>query len=285
MTFNPAMPRGPAAQMPRTPGMARPSAMVAGPRMPHGISHFDTGGVVDDSGSGGDITTGIAPTATNQAPMAQNAIQRYQSMSPEELQELAVRLGGTPQGQMVQQILTQKRIRPQMADGGGMMSPQEGMPWWSRQEERSSGSGLLHSAVAGRTDQLKVSPLSGSFVVPADVVSGLGEGNSLAGARILQEEFQTGPYGVPLPKIAGRTSAPRAPAPPPQEHAKGGATQQGPVRVPILGAGGEFILGPHHLIRKFGSVERAHKILDKWVVHERKKIIKTMSKLPGPAQD
>lgn len=45
--------------------------------------------------------------------------------------------------------------------------------------------GLFHSDVAGRTDRLPRAVPADSFVVPADVVSGLGQGNTLAGEKIL----------------------------------------------------------------------------------------------------
>lgn len=121
-------------------------------------------------------------------------------------------------------------------------------------------SGLLHSAVAGRTDHLKVNVPSGGYVIPADVVSGIGEGNTLAGAKVLHDIFEAG-------------------APPPVR-AKGGKVQP----IPILGAGGEYIVAPAALTRLFGSVPNGHKILDQWVVDERKKIAKEMLTLPGPVK-
>lgn len=143
--------------------------------------------------------------------------------------------------------------------------------------EAMPDSGLLHSAVAGRTDHLKVNVPSGGYVVPADIVSGIGEGNTMAGARILQSMFNSGPYGVPLPKSAHHKTIP---SPPRAHKAEGGATH-----VPILGAGGEFVIAPHHIAKKFGSLKRGHAVLDKWVVNERKKIAQEMLNLPGPQKD
>lgn len=232
---------------------------------------------------------GIAPSAATQDPMIQNMIQRYQGMSAEQLQELAARLGNSDQGKLVQQVLNTKHTREHLATGG-MMSPNEGMPFWSKGEERDnfgSGSGLLHSAVAGRTDHLKVSAPSGSYVIPADVVSGIGQGNTMAGARQLHEIFTGAPYGAAVPKMGGHSGAPRPPAAP--KFAKGGKADDdggaGRAPVPILGAGGEYIVHPKHIAAKFGSVAKGHKILDKWVVQERERIAKEMLKLPGPVKD
>jgi hypothetical protein len=120
----------------------------------------------------------------------------------------------------------------------------------------------------------------------------------LAGARILQEMFKTGPGGVPLPQARGRNTMPQAPSARVIQElqgdgggttttrsqpgfAKGGAAGS----VPILAAGGEFIIHPRDLMRLFGDLNRAHTVLDKWVVMERKKHIKEIKALPGPARD
>lgn len=135
----------------------------------------------------------------------------------------------------------------------------------------ATDSGLLHSTVAGRTDHLKVKTPSGAYVIPADVVSGIGEGNTLAGARILQAMFSHGgPYGGAVP---------------PGQRARGGATESAPA-VPFLGAGGEYIVAPQHVKEVGGGdLNKGHRILDAWVVRERKAIAKTMLKLPGPVKD
>ncbi len=55
--------------------------------------------------------------------------------------------------------------------------------------------------------------------------------------------------------------------------------------VPILAAGGEFIIAPHHVQRLGkGDTAAGHKWLDQWVVAAREEIIKTMSKLKPPVK-
>jgi len=49
---------------------------------------------------------------------------------------------------------------------------------------RSPGAHLINSSVAGRSDRIPMRARTGSFVIPADVVSGLGEGNTMAGAKM-----------------------------------------------------------------------------------------------------
>jgi hypothetical protein len=85
-------------------------------------------------------------------------------------------------------------------DVGGFSSSMES-PWWERADERQANDrhGLLASPIAGRTDKLAVNPATGSYVIPADVIAGLGEGNTLAGANVMQRIIETGPHGLRMP--------------------------------------------------------------------------------------
>jgi hypothetical protein len=49
--------------------------------------------------------------------------------------------------------------------------------------------GAIHSAVAGRTDHLPMHVASGSYVIPADIISAMGEGNSMAGFKVAKKIF------------------------------------------------------------------------------------------------
>lgn len=60
--------------------------------------------------------------------------------------------------------------------------------------------GLFGGSGAGRTDRLPHAVAADSFVVPADVVSGLGQGSTLAGAKIMDGILSSGPFGTPLPR-------------------------------------------------------------------------------------
>lgn len=63
-------------------------------------------------------------------------------------------------------------------------------------------SGPIHSAVAGRTDHLPMHVASGSYVIPADIISAMGEGNSMAGFKVAKDIFSVRnitegtPYGM-----------------------------------------------------------------------------------------
>lgn len=73
-----------------------------------------------------------------------------------------------------------------------------------------------------------------------------------------------------------------------RKRADGGSVNQGmrpPETVPILAAGGEFVIAPHHVARLGGgSVEAGHKKLDKWVVDTRQKIVDKMKSLRPPVK-
>jgi hypothetical protein len=118
--------------------------------------------------------------------------------------------------------------------------------------------GLLKTPGHGRTDNLPINVPSGAYVLPADVVSGLGQGNTLAGAKQLDAIF--GELKLPL------------------------HSWRGPL-VPIVAAGGEYVVHPlivSHL--GDGVLKRGHNLLDRYVKDVRMKTHKTLGKLPGPAK-
>lgn len=271
--------------------------------------------------------------------MMQQMIQRYAQLPTEKLQELQARLGGTSQGQLVGRLLQQRRMMPQQTqtqtqapqqqaspipqptpvqtqptqsfrkgggivekrDFGGSMGLSEADPWWTRREATSADSGLLHGSTPGRADSVKTQAPPGSYIIPADVVAGLGEGNTLAGARVMQSILGSGPHGIPQARIGRGSGPPRPPAIPrqAQEELKTG----GPVPVfkakPRAGGGdvadrdktpvdlsdGEFVVHPHDCIRiGGGDLKAGHRVLDKWVIEQRKKHIAKLKALPGPVK-
>lgn len=141
--------------------------------------------------------------------------------------------------------------------------------------------GPIVSSVAGRTDHLPMHVPSGSYVFPADIVSSLGEGNTSAGHKVIQRVFEGTPYagrgmyGQQMKEIYG--------TPLPKAH--GGNVPSGE-EVPIVAAGGEYVLAPEHVTRVGkGNIDHGHKILDSFVKAIRKNTIKTLQKLPGPKRD
>jgi len=81
------------------------------------------------------------------------------------------------------------------------------MPAFVRQAMRS-----ISSPPPASTQISPVLPAS-QFILPADVVAGLGAGNSMYGARVFNEAVRTMPWGVDLPAQRGT----RGPPSPPQD--------------------------------------------------------------------
>jgi hypothetical protein len=142
--------------------------------------------------------------------------------------------------------------------------------------------GPIHSSVAGRTDHLPMHVASGSYVIPADIISAMGEGNSMAGFKVAKSIFSVkGPYDQPTGAMpyGGGEMPYGQPAP---HKAAGGETDA----VPIVAAGGEYVISPEEVTHiGGGSMEDGHKILDAFVKKMRKKTIRTLQSLPGPKKD
>jgi hypothetical protein len=116
--------------------------------------------------------------------------------------------------------------------------------------------GSLRHHGPGRTDDLEINVPGESFVIPADIVSALGQGNTEAGFAALESYF-----------------------PPIKEERAGGGG------VPIVAAGGEFVVHPSHVARVGGGdVKKGHEALRDFVTLMRKKTIKQLKKLPKPVR-
>ena len=137
--------------------------------------------------------------------------------------------------------------------------------------------GPIHSPVAGRTDHLPMHVPSGSYVIPADIVSAMGEGNTMAGFKHLRRMFSGNPYkqgSIPYGQNEG-------PYGEPVERAHGGKTP-----VAIVAAGGEHVLTPEEVMfAGGGDMEMGHRVLDEFVKRMRANTVKTLQKLPGPRRD
>jgi 8-oxo-dGTP pyrophosphatase MutT (NUDIX family) len=54
--------------------------------------------------------------------------------------------------------------------------------------------GLIHTAGHGRTDNVPLNVPSGSYILPADIVSAFGQGNTIAGAHAIHQVLLDAPY-------------------------------------------------------------------------------------------
>lgn len=125
-------------------------------------------------------------------------------------------------------------------------------------------SGLFGGDTGGRADKIKTSVPNGSHIIPADVVSGLGQGNTMAGKKVLDHLFPMpgNAKGLPHDNIPG--------------FASGGT-------VPVYVSDGEYAVHPEAVKHAGkGDQDHGHEIIDHFIVHARKKIIEKMKKLKGP---
>lgn len=135
--------------------------------------------------------------------------------------------------------------------------------------------GPIRSPVAGRTDHLPMHVHSGSYVIPADIISAMGEGNTEAGFKVANTIFS------PVPGLSG---APGADAQLGLPHKAEGGQISPPV--PIVAAGGEYVIHPDDVTRiGGGDIDRGHKELDSFVNKMRAKTVQTLRKLPGPRKN
>jgi hypothetical protein len=139
---------------------------------------------------------------------------------------------GHPQKQAVAAAMdTARRYGKKKAFGGPNIESMimHGSAYGLRRE------GMINSAVPGRTDKLPMNVRSGSYILPADIPSALGQGNSAAGGQILQKMFSSGPYGLPLQKGGGRPNMPRLGLKPQSPNmpkfAEGGTTPNPPLQI------------------------------------------------------
>jgi hypothetical protein len=176
------------------------------------------------------------------------------------------------------------------------------MPWYARNEARSMGTlhtGPIRSAVAGRTDHIPLTVPGGSYVLPADHISHMGQNNTEAGLVKAAHVFGgSGPFGSAMAKVTHGRGAPHAPPVSRPSRlpmlkssifAYGGGTFSGPIRgeepVDIMAAGGEYVIHPE-VVKAIGEgdIDHGHKILDQYVLNTRKEHTKTLHKLPPPAK-
>jgi hypothetical protein len=144
--------------------------------------------------------------------------------------------------------------------------------------------GPIHSRVSGRTDHLPVHVPSGAYVLPADIVSAMGEGNTAAGFEHVKRMFGGLPYGGHghIPYAGG--SGPYGSELPTK--ADGGSMSNVGAPVPCVLAGGEYVLSPDQVMTAGdGDMDAGHKALDGFVNQYRANTIKTLKGLPGPKKD
>ena len=115
--------------------------------------------------------------------------------------------------------------------------------------------------------------VSGSYVLPADCVSTLGENNTEAGFEVVKKMIEEARSRGGRVGLIGK-------------YGIKGPYHNDTALVPCIVAGGEYILTPEEVeLFGEGNLKKGHKNLDAFVKAQREKHIKTLKKLPPPAKD
>ena len=178
-------------------------------------------------------------------------------------------------------------------------------------QKRADGGhvGALRGDTPGRADKVDTTVEDGSHIIPADIVSYLGSGNTDSGFLRLEKLFpnsvahrawggglsSTGlphlpnpahmpgmvtPHITPLrlPRLAGVPGM-RKPPVPHMAMAEGGEAAQ----IPVMLSHGEFACSPRDVtIAGGGDIEKGHQAIDKWILKTRKEAIAKLRSLPKP---
>lgn len=198
---------------------------------------------------------------------------------------------GRPQKQAIAIALDTAR-RTKRAEGGMLTTTTTEGPAMGKVHH-----GAIRSSVAGRTDHLPIHVPSGAYVIPADIISGMGEGNTDAGFKVAKNIFSVPLYGssakapaygaAPTPYGENPATAYDQKLTAPYDmdmpaKAAGGEADA----APIVAAGGEYVIHPDDVRRiGGGDLDAGHRELDRFVKMYRKHLIDTLKKLPGPKKD
>ena len=125
--------------------------------------------------------------------------------------------------------------------------------------------GPIDGDTGGRADKVPMDVMSGSYIWPADVVAGRGQGNTAAGQKFFDQLEATA-----MKNAGGRV-----------QMARGGVTPS----VAIKAADGERCSAPHVVAAiGGGDIKRGHAICDALVKNFRDDDIKTLAALPPPSK-
>jgi len=145
---------------------------------------------------------------------------------------------------------------------------------------------MASSSIPGRTDRIPMRARPGSYVLPADVVSGLGQGNTHAGARMWGQAIMASVPGAGTMGGLRRGSMPKPPGMPGLGRPARGLADGGSVDdeyVPIITAGGEVLIDPE-VVEALGNGSEllGKRKLAESVLKVRKQTIDHLKKLPRP---
>jgi len=160
----------------------------------------------------------------------------------------------------------------------------------TKRRGRADGGGVFEgpivSEVPGRTDEHPLDVAAGSYVLPSSHVASMGEDNTMAGMKHIRD---IGAHGIRklVHSAKGASDIIRKHR---LKRAIGGSAKDDQPDVghpvPIVAAGGEHVLSPDEVkIIGDGDVTLGHRLLDNWVVENRKNHVKVLERLDPPARD
>lgn len=180
---------------------------------------------------------------------------------------------GRPQKQAV--AISLDKARKRKASGGGIAAAAQPI----QPNEEIKKEGLFAGDASGRSDTISATVPSGAYMIPADVVSALGDGNTESGAKVLDGliPMQSDNDGD---ESTGITAA----------LAKGGIVRPAPQKgglagnpTPIKASNGEYLVSPERVAALGGGdINHGHDILDEFVQEVRQKNADKLKKLPKP---
>jgi GH24 family phage-related lysozyme (muramidase) len=142
---------------------------------------------------------------------------------------------------------SEEQPTPQRLADGGKVSSQKNT------KSKATVTGYINSKTSGVSDKLAYNASKDSYVLPADVVSGLGDGNSNAGADVLDAKF------------------------------KSRATAASKTTVPVKLSGGEYVVPPSAVKRAGGGdIDKGLDHFDSLVHRVRARTIHTINKKKAP---
>ena len=144
--------------------------------------------------------------------------------------------------------------------GGGVIRDTSGA-YFDR--KLAHGSGLVTGLTSGRGDHISATVPKGAYVVPADVVSGMGGGNTAAGGHMLSKMMPGTGQGM--------------------RFASGGIAGGTPVPVNIQISPGEFVVHPEHVAALGdGDPQAGANLLDALVSKVRQSNMQVAAGMPSP---
>lgn len=236
----------------------------------------------------------VTKSTPSRTPRARGGLVNFRQDGGNIEQKLAA--DAQQKGQLIVRALDTSSVGKQSGfQFGGIAKPILGIPGMTSAARQAHFSGpnalhaakipgvhLINSSVPGRVDRIPMRARSGSYVLPSDVVSGMGQGNTNAGAKMWGNliAHSIGPMGIQNAiKQRSMPSARLRMTGTTKTFAGGGSSEY----TPIITAGGECLVDPEIVCELGdGDPEKGKKILAASAMMVRDHYLKHGKALPRP---